>query len=109
MKRQSICYALIQEATRKQSGLNTGDSFFAQAQTLSQRPGRYYIGVNAPGRSVKTALVRVYALLLQVAGEQVAQYGSNVADAYTTLLGYFNSLRELGGALRLVEDDIVQR
>lgn len=91
------------------SGLNTGDSFFAQAQPLSQRPGRYYIGVNAPGRSVKTALVRVYALLLQVAGEQVTRYGSNVADAYTTLLGYFNSLRELGGALRLVEDDIVQR
>ncbi len=91
------------------SGLRAGDSFFAQAQLLSQRPGRYYIGVYAPGRSVKSALVRVYALLLQVAGEQLAQYGSAVADAYTTLIGYFNSLRELGGALRLVEDDIVQR
>lgn len=91
------------------SGLQAGDSFFAQARSLSQRPGRYYVGVCAPGRSVKTALVRVYALLLQVADEQLAQYGSAVADAYTTLIGYFNSLRELGGALRLVEDDIVQR
>jgi hypothetical protein len=61
------------------------------------------------GAVFKTALVRVYAILLQVAGEQLAQYGSSVADPYTTLLGYFNSLRELGGALRLVEDDIVQR
>lgn len=91
------------------SGLNIEDSFFAVTQPLSQRPGRVYVGVCAPGRSVKTALVRVYSLLLQVAGEQLVQYGSDVADAYTTLLGYFNSLRELGGALRLVEDDIVQR
>jgi hypothetical protein len=91
------------------SGLNVSDSFFAVTQPLSQRAGRLYVGVCAPGRSVKTALVRVYALLLQVAGEQLAQYGSSAADAYTTLLGYFNSLRELGGALRLVEDDIVQR
>jgi hypothetical protein len=91
------------------SGLNVEDSFFAVAQPLSQRAGRVYAGVCAPGRSVKTALVRVYAILLQVAGEQLAQYGSSVADPYTTLLGYFNSLRELGGALRLVEDDIVQR
>lgn len=91
------------------SGLHAGDSFFAQSQPISRRPGRYYIGVCAPGRSVKSALVRVYAVILQVAGEQLAEYGSGVADAYTTLIGYFNSLRELGGALRLVEDDIVQR
>lgn len=91
------------------SGLNINDSFFAQVQPLSVRPGRCYVGICAPGRSVKTALVRVYALILQVAGEQLVQYGSNAADAYSTLLGYFNSLRELGGALRLVEDDIVQR
>jgi len=91
------------------SGLNAGDSFFARAQPLDQRPGRCYVGVSAPGRSVKTALVRVYALLLQVTGEQLSTYGPENADAYTTLIGYFNSLRELGGALRLVEDDIVQR
>lgn len=90
-------------------GLTVADSFFAVAQPLSQRAGRVYAGVCAPGRSVKTALVRIYALLLQVAGEQLTLYGSTAADAYTTLLGYFNSLRELGGALRLVEDDIVQR
>jgi len=91
------------------SGLNAGDSFFAQAQPLEQQPGRSYVGIFAPGRSVKTALVRVYAILLQVGGELLATYGPEVADAYFTLVGYFNSLRELGGALRLVEDDIVQR
>lgn len=90
-------------------GLAAGDSFFATAQPLTQQPGRCYVGIYAPGRSVKTALVRVYALLLQVAGEYLADHGPSAADAYTTLVGYFNSLRELGGALRLVEDDIVQR
>ncbi|MGB9631714.1 MAG: DISARM system helicase DrmA [Chloroflexaceae bacterium] len=90
-------------------GLSAQDSFFARAQPLDQQPGRSYVGVFAPGRSVKTALVRVYAILLQVGGELLAEYGPDVADAYFTLIGYFNSLRELGGALRLVEDDIVQR
>ena len=31
------------------------------------------------------------------------------ADAYMTLVGYFNSLRELGGALRLLDDDVPAR
>jgi hypothetical protein len=34
------------------SGLNVEDSFFAVAQPLSQRAGRVYAGVCAPGRSV---------------------------------------------------------
>ncbi|MEI6179246.1 MAG: DISARM system helicase DrmA [Chloroflexales bacterium] len=91
------------------SGLQAKDSFFAQAQSLDVQPGRSYVGIFAPGRSVKTALVRVYAILLQVGGELLAEHGPDAADAYFTLIGYFNSLRELGGALRLVEDDIVQR
>ena len=90
-------------------GIDVGDSFFASTQPLERHPGRTYVGVCAPGRSMKTALVRVYALLLQIAGEQLAQGNEWNADAYATLIGYFNSLRELGGALRLVEDDIVQR
>ncbi len=34
---------------------------------------------------------------------------SNPADPYMTLLGYFNSLRELGGARRLIEDEVRNR
>ena len=33
----------------------------------------------------------------------------DVADAYMTLIGYFNSLRELGGVLRLLDDDVPAR
>jgi hypothetical protein len=31
---------------------------------------------------------------------------ANPADPYMTLLGYFNSLRELGGSRRIVEDEV---
>jgi hypothetical protein len=35
--------------------------------------------------------------------------GEDAVDPYWTLVGYFNSMRELGGALRLTEDDIPVR
>src|SRR5256886_13783777 len=34
---------------------------------------------------------------------------SNAVDPYMTLVGYFNSLRELGGARRLIEDEVGNR
>ena len=57
---------------------------------------------------MKTALVRVYASLLSRAS-RLHEQDPVAGDAYMTLVGYFNSLRELGGALRLVEDDIPAR
>ena len=34
---------------------------------------------------------------------------TNPADPYMTLVGYFNSLRELGGSRRIVEDEVASR
>src|SRR5207249_2023821 len=34
---------------------------------------------------------------------------ANPADPYMTLIGYFNSLRELGGTRRIVEDEVATR
>ena len=89
------------------SGLDARDSFFAVEAAPDQKPGRLYVGVYAPGKSMKTALLRVYALLLQ----KIAEHRSSPAlrDPYWTLVGYFNSLRELGGAVRLVDDDVRER
>jgi hypothetical protein len=89
-------------------GLEAGHSFFAEEQPLNEMPGRKYVGIFAPGRSVKTALVRVYAALLASTGAMKNESGADL-DPYQTLVGYFNSLRELGGAVRLIEDDVRSR
>lgn len=89
------------------SGLDAGDSFFSKRQSLDERPGRLYVGLFAPGRSVKTALVRTYSTLL-ASPDAIAARPEDL-DPYKTLVGYFNSLRELGGAVRLLEDDVRAR
>jgi hypothetical protein len=91
------------------SGLTARDSFFAREMAIDPETdssaGRLYVGVNAPGSSTKTLLVRVYSILLATA-EGELQTDAAVADPYGTLVGYFNSMRALGGAKRLVEDDV---
>jgi helicase-like protein len=93
------------------SGLSAKDSFFAKERRIDdsddEAAGRLYVGVNAPGSSTKTLLVRVYSILLASAEAEI-QANASAADPYGTLVGYFNSLRALGGAKRLVEDDVKQ-
>ena len=93
-------------------GISARDSFFAREARSSTdataAAGRLYVGVNAPGSSTKTLLVRVYAILLASAQAEIQTLPPS-GDPYGTLVGYFNSLRALGGAKRLVEDDIRTR
>lgn len=90
-------------------GVNDGDNFFAQ--TDHERPGRLYVGVGAPGRALRAVSVRTYAALLAAAQKHFDPDGpeGQPADPYMTLVGYFNSLRELGGMRRLVEDEVAAR
>lgn len=77
------------------------DSGFAVLDRDSD--GRRYLGVTTAGRSAKFTLQAVAASLLQSAN--VLQEADD-ANNYSTLLAYFNSLRELGGALVLMQDDV---
>ncbi|WP_373491034.1 helicase-related protein [Parasphingorhabdus sp.] len=84
------------------SGIDHDDSGFAVHDLKSK--GRRYIGVSTAGRSAKFTLQAVAASLLQSA---MAAFDSpKKSDPYWTLVGYFNSLRELGGALVLMQDDV---
>ncbi|WP_262269606.1 helicase-related protein [Microvirga yunnanensis] len=80
------------------------DSGFAVRDQRPKAVGRRYLGVTTAGRSAKFTLQAVAGSLLQTA---FGAFGDNVRrDAYWTLVGYFNSLRELGGALVLMQDDV---
>jgi hypothetical protein len=82
-------------------GLDAGDSGFTVIDT--KLSGRRYVGVTTAGRSAKFTLQAVTASLMQsaAAGLKPAE-----RDYYWTLVAYFNSLRELGGALVLMQDDV---
>ena len=80
------------------------DSYFAVEAPREEKASREYVGAMAPGASQTTLMVRVYASLLQSAAAVAEDDAS--ADLYWTLLGYFNSLRVLGGAYIQVLDDV---
>jgi hypothetical protein len=87
------------------SGFDAADSFFAVRD--DDGADRVYLGLCSAGRSPKFALQAAAAALLQGAGRLV-QVGTQPAlvDPYWTCVLYFNSLRELGGAHVLLQDDI---
>lgn len=90
-------------------GLEAGSNFFSQELAVSESaPGRLYVGVCAPGRKLKGALIRVYVAVL-AAGQTLYEKYGEAADPFLTAVGYFSSLRELGGMRRLVDDDVRSR
>lgn len=111
------------------SGFDTRDSFFIKEVPLpdkdlgtasdddiyemirqGKKPFRQYVGICASGQSVKTTLIRLYSIILQKTFDLAKdpEY-EDCVDPYYTLIGYFNSIRELGGAVRLLDDDIASR
>ncbi|MCW5749625.1 MAG: helicase [Alphaproteobacteria bacterium] len=84
--------------------LKAGDSFFAEER--EDEVGRLYVGVFATALpSHVTAQVRTMGALLQ-APKLFAGSAPHSIDPYWTMMGYFNSLRELGHAATLVRADI---
>ena len=95
-------------------GLDRRFSFFAETEPPSKTPARLYLGITAQGRSLKVVLLKAYLALMAAAqkaylAEGGARNKENPADPYMTLVGYFNSLRELGGSRRIIEDEVKNR
>ncbi|MFC6076290.1 helicase-related protein [Microbispora bryophytorum] len=88
-------------------GLDARDSYFSVETAPSRKASRLYVGLMAPATSQASLMVRTYAALLHHA--QAIEGDDAVRDAYWTLLGYFNSLRVLGGAKLQVQDDVNDR
>ena len=96
-------------------GLEFGNTWFSEEKSINDKdeqgnikyPGRRYVGILTSGYpSAQTSIVRTYSTVLQKIKELDRE---KAVDYYWTLLGYFNSIRELGGASSLVQGDIKER
>ena len=92
-------------------GPDRRDAFFAQSLPLEEKHGRRYMGIAAQGRNQKIIMRHVVLALMGSAQRAWSDCGAgrdknNPADPYMTMLGYFNSLRELGGARRVLEEEV---
>ena len=104
-------YARDQMQLFPSPGLLMGDSFFgkyARDQNNKLCPGRLFIGIHASDYgSILTTQVRTFstALFLPYAFD----VDSKKRDPWWTLLAFYNSIRELGGAKTLFDSDIQSR
>lgn len=91
-------------------GISSDDSFFAVRSTETERPARLYVGCMGVGATFTTTLIRVYASWLFASRYLIDKgYDDATIDNFWTLTGYFNSIRELGGAQTQIVDDIQSR
>jgi hypothetical protein len=92
-------------------GPDRRDSFFARILPSSEVPARLYLGIASQGRNPKVLMRKVWLALMGAAERAYRDAGGhknlqNPSDPYMTVLGYFNSLRELGGARRILEEEV---
>lgn len=85
--------------------IDSADNFFARTEKIygENAPGRKFVGVFAPGfGSFQTIQVRVGSSLMQ----SPMKLADEDRDPYWTGLWFFNSIRELGNTISLLQSDI---
>lgn len=88
-------------------GLDSNDSFFAREAEISYDTGifgRIYVGIMPSGKTKAMVEIRAMTALLQRI--YMMNLPDEVKDKVWTLAVYFNSLKDLGKASTLVEDDV---
>lgn len=92
-------------------GPDRRDSFFARTVPAQEVPPRLYVGIASQGRNPKVLMRKAWLALMGAAERAYRDADGhknqkNPADPYMTVLGYFNALRELGGARRILEEEV---
>nr|WP_092075117.1 DISARM system helicase DrmA [Dendrosporobacter quercicolus]NSL49636.1 helicase [Dendrosporobacter quercicolus DSM 1736]SDN33778.1 Helicase conserved C-terminal domain-containing protein [Dendrosporobacter quercicolus] len=96
------------------SGINVEDNFFSVSPEThpleAAGAGRLYVGICAPGKGAQTPLIRIFSSLFQ-STEEMVRSGAELpdVDGFHTVVGYFNAVRELAGAVALYRQDIRER
>ena len=92
-------------------GLDISDNFFVRDHNFKEiwdesKAGRIYLGFYPPGKGPMTPQVRLWSRMSKVSSDNIDNENIN---NYWTTVGYFNSIKELGGVLALYRDDIKSR
>lgn len=88
-------------------GISAADNFFSYED--QKDPGRVYLGIcPLSASSFVTGIVRTFSAVLQgsAAVPCSAENEEFIRDGYWTFVQYYNSLRELGRAVTLLQQDI---
>ena len=88
-------------------GLDAEDSFFAKETEIDYSCGifgRKYVGIMPSGKTKAMTEIRMMAALMQKA--YMMDLSDEIKDKFWTLTVYFNSLRDLGKASTLIDDDV---
>ena len=85
-----------------------GNTFFSKIENSDKKLGKIYVGILATGKSNLTVLARVSAVILRRIRQlaESGKYDPKDLDPYFTLVSYFNSQRELGGASMNFKDSV---
>lgn len=88
-------------------GINCDDSFFAKLSTAENKPTRMYYGVMGAGVTHTSTFNKINAVLLYASRYlENKDYSPEVIDNYWTIVDYFNTIRELGAAVSMINEDI---
>lgn len=88
-------------------GLDAEDSFFARESEIDYNKGIYgrkYVGIMPSGKTKAMTEIRAMAALMQKL--YTMELPDAVKDKLWTLTVYFNSLKDLGKASTMVDDDV---
>lgn len=103
------CAALYDRDVRQfpHPALDAEDSFFARESKIdyaNEIYGRKYIGLMPSGKTKAMMEIRSIAALLQKAKDM--DIPDDIRDKFWTVTAYYNSLKDLGKASTMVDDDV---
>ncbi|TSI07645.1 DISARM system helicase DrmA [Lysinibacillus sp. BW-2-10] len=81
------------------------DNFVSKEIPTTEKYGRFYVGVCAPGVSNKIQAIHMYSAYAMITRSQTKYK----VDPYYTMLGYFNTVKELAGMVTTFKDEIISR
>lgn len=81
------------------------DNFVSKEVSTAKKSGRYYVGICAPGVSNKIQAIQTYSAYATITRSKT----KFKVDPYHTMLGYFNTVKELAGMVTTFKDEINSR